>query len=67
MEVSINQQSITIIDACPLQWVMDQRGFSSTRGIAVAVNDAVIPRNAWAEYTLQQHDKIIIIRATQGG
>jgi sulfur carrier protein len=39
----------------------------SQRGMAVAVNDAVVPRPDWAHFALQTNDRITIIRATQGG
>ncbi|UOG76391.1 sulfur carrier protein ThiS [Hymenobacter tibetensis] len=39
----------------------------SQRGIAVAVNDTVVPRPEWAAYALQTNDRLTIIRATQGG
>lgn len=37
------------------------------RGVAVAVNDAVVPRTEWAAHALREHDRVTIIRATQGG
>ncbi|MBL6445155.1 sulfur carrier protein ThiS [Fulvivirga sp. 29W222] len=67
MEVLINQQPFTISEKSPLHQVLEQRGFSSAKGIAVAVNDSVVPRDTWGEYILQPYDKIMIIRATQGG
>jgi sulfur carrier protein len=37
------------------------------RGIAVAVNGAVVPRAAWPATPLQPGDCIEIVRARQGG
>jgi len=37
------------------------------KGIAIAVNDAVVPRSQWQLRTLQEGDKIEIVRAVQGG
>ena len=37
------------------------------RGLAVAVNDTVVPRAEWAAHALKEQDRITIIRATQGG
>jgi sulfur carrier protein len=37
------------------------------RGIAVALNGAVVPRAAWAETRLQDGDRVEIVRARQGG
>jgi sulfur carrier protein len=37
------------------------------RGLAVAVNDALIPRGTYGEVTLHEGDRIEIITAVQGG
>lgn len=37
------------------------------KGIAVAVNGAVVPRRAWAETVLSPGDSVEIIQARQGG
>ena len=37
------------------------------RGIAVALNGAVVPRAAWHEIALKPGDSIEIVRARQGG
>jgi sulfur carrier protein len=37
------------------------------RGIAVALNGAVVPRAAWKETALRAGDTIEIVRARQGG
>jgi sulfur carrier protein len=42
-------------------------GLAQPRGLAVAVNDLVVPRAEWPTHAVQAHDRITIIRATQGG
>jgi sulfur carrier protein len=37
------------------------------RGIAVALNGAVVPRTAWAATSLKAGDSVEIVRARQGG
>lgn len=37
------------------------------KGVAVAVNDSVVPKDQWEDYQLEEEDHIEIIRATQGG
>jgi sulfur carrier protein len=37
------------------------------RGIAVALNGAVVPRAAWPQTTLHAGDSVEIVRARQGG
>lgn len=44
-----------------------QLGLAGKRGIAVAVNNTVIPKQDWAQCCLRQNDKVTIIRPTQGG
>jgi len=39
----------------------------STNGIAFAVNDKVVPKTEWEKFQLNDNDKILIIKATQGG
>ena len=40
---------------------------TSQRGIAVAVNGAVVPRAAWPSTQLRAGDSVEIVRARQGG
>jgi sulfur carrier protein len=40
---------------------------SAQRGIAVALNGAVVPRAAWPQTALRPGDSIEIVRARQGG
>ena len=37
------------------------------RGIAVAVNEAVVPRSAWTETRISAGDRIEIVRPLAGG
>jgi sulfur carrier protein len=37
------------------------------RGIAIALNGAVVPRTAWAATPLRPGDRVEIVRARQGG
>ena len=38
-----------------------------TDGVAVAVNDAVVPRRQWADVHLRDGDTVEVIHAVQGG
>lgn len=37
------------------------------KGIAVALNNRIVPQSFWAETILNDKDSILIITATQGG
>jgi sulfur carrier protein len=36
-------------------------------GIAIALNEVVIPKGEWATRVLRSQDRVFVIRATQGG
>ncbi|MBB5787008.1 sulfur carrier protein ThiS [Jiangella mangrovi] len=50
-----------------LRTMTKRDGTFSDRGIAVAVNQIVVPRTDWPATILQPDDKIEIITAVQGG
>jgi len=50
-----------------LEQAMSHSGMKDLRGLAVAVNDTVIPRTTWDAFQLKENDTITIIHATQGG
>ena len=40
---------------------------SPTQGVAVAIDDAVVPTSSWETHLLNPNNKILIIQAAQGG
>jgi sulfur carrier protein len=36
-------------------------------GIALAVNENIIPKDKWISYILKENDKLLIIKAVAGG
>ncbi|AMB43664.1 MULTISPECIES: sulfur carrier protein ThiS [Methylobacteriaceae] len=45
----------------------EERGIESSQGIAIAVNGRVVRKSVWAETSLNEGDRIEIVRAMQGG
>ena len=37
------------------------------KGIAIAINQQVISKDRWSSYIINENDKVMIIKATQGG
>lgn len=37
------------------------------KGVAVAVNNQMIPRTKWSETILQENDQVVVIKAACGG
>ncbi|GAC1599315.1 MAG: hypothetical protein NVS3B25_26120 [Hymenobacter sp.] len=54
-------------DAQPLAQLLVDLALADQRGLAVAVNDEVVPRAQWPAHALRERDRVTIIRATQGG
>lgn len=68
MELKVNGEVKVVEEGASLADLMDQLGFEGkTRGIAVAVNDAVVPPPGWHKKVLADGDSIEIIHAVQGG
>jgi len=67
VEVSINREKFQLSPSGTLADILSLLQILQTDGIAIAVNEDVIPRNEWDRYTLKAQDKIFVIRATQGG
>ena len=63
----INNAALEAADNQPLIDLLAARGITEPRGLAVAVNDAVVPRADWATHAVQPHNRITISRAPQGG
>jgi sulfur carrier protein len=40
---------------------------AQTKGVAVALNDELVPRGQWAAQALQPGDRVEVVRAVQGG
>ena len=65
MQIYLNQQ-LQDVQSQTISLMLQELGIQST-GIAIAVNNQVIPRSQWEAFLLAEGDKITIIRATQGG
>lgn len=67
MEVTLNNQKITIADNEVLETILESNYLVSKKGIAVAVNASVIPKIMWSKHQLNANDTIMVITATAGG
>ncbi|QCX54025.1 sulfur carrier protein ThiS [Elizabethkingia sp. JS20170427COW] len=68
MELIINHQKKTYTEpSLTLEALLLLEAPSGLKGVAVALNNHVVPKNLWASTLLQNSDNILIISATQGG
>jgi sulfur carrier protein len=56
------------LEAATLALLIEEKAIDvGQRGIAVALNGAVVPRAAWPQTPLRAGDSVEIVRARQGG
>ena len=67
MEITVNQQSYSLVDPCSLQQMLDTVIQQPAKGIAIAVNQEIIAKCHWPNHFLNPGDNLTIIRAAQGG
>ncbi len=65
--IQVNGASEPLTAATLETLLVDKAADTSLRGIAVALNGAVVPRAAWAKTPLRPGDNVEIVRARQGG
>ena len=65
-KLSVNRQAVEA-DAGETLAGLLQRMSVPAEGVAVAVNNRVVPRSEWATTPLHEEDRITIIRAVCGG
>jgi len=68
MDIRVNNETKRVETDATVADLMGTLGFeSAARGVAVALNGAVVPRSSWHETRLNDGDAIEIIHAVQGG
>lgn len=67
MEIQLNNQPRKISSHSSVQQLLDEVVGEKQSGIAVAINNMVIPKSTWTQHLIQSNDNILIIKATQGG
>jgi len=66
-EIRVNGETEPLAAATLDALLAEKAVDTGQRGIAVAVNGAVVPRAAWAATALHPGDSVEIVRARQGG
>ncbi|PCI31338.1 MAG: thiamine biosynthesis protein ThiS [Flavobacteriaceae bacterium] len=64
--VHVNKEKITFQNQPSIEEVLSQFNVSD-KGIAIAVNEHIIPKENWSSALLREQDQLLIIKATQGG
>ncbi len=67
MDIYINSKLQPLPENAKIADALTALNISSQKGIAIAINNTVIPRAEWDSHILNHDDKITLIKATQGG
>jgi sulfur carrier protein len=66
-QIRVNGESETLVAATIEVLLAEKAVDTGQRGVAVALNGAVVPRAAWRDTPLKPGDNVEIVRARQGG
>lgn len=67
MIILVNNNEHSVPHSASISEVIASLKIESAKGTAIAVNNHVIQKSEWEKFYLKENDRIIIIRATQGG
>ena len=67
IEREINGITQTLHEGLTLRDYIESKGLLDQHGVAVAINGKVILRRAWDTTPLRNGDKLMLLKAAQGG
>jgi sulfur carrier protein len=67
MDIIFNNLPQSVEAPASVQALLSQFVGDKQKGIAVAVNQTVVPKTEWDKRLLRQGDNVLVIKATQGG
>jgi sulfur carrier protein len=65
--IYVNDQPRPLAAPTTLLALLSELGHAGRKGVAVALNGAVVPRAEWPARSLAEADHVLVIQATQGG
>lgn len=67
MNVFINDEPRELNQGTTLEGLSQELGLETQMGWAIALNDLIIPKESHLKSILRDGDRVLIIKATQGG
>jgi sulfur carrier protein len=65
--ILVNDRPQSLAEGAVLLDLARELNLAERKGVAVAVNGAVVPRAEWGVRRLAPNDRLLVIQATQGG
>lgn len=66
MKVKINNEELDFTSSTSVSDYIQSLSLPSS-GLAIAINNVLVPRNQWETTQFQENDQVIIIQAAYGG
>ncbi len=67
MNIYFNNDPRPLAEGSRLSDLLQELQLINSKGIAVSVNNQIISRKDWGSKNIMDNDKVVIIRASQGG
>jgi sulfur carrier protein len=67
LTIRVNDEPRTLGGPTTLAELLRELGLAERKGVAAAVNGTVVARAEWSGRKLGSGDRVLVIRATQGG
>ncbi|MCJ8165137.1 sulfur carrier protein ThiS [Pontibacter sp. E15-1] len=67
MTIFLNNHERELSEPATVTAVLQLLELPHSRGLAIAINNEVLPRDQWPTHQLRPNDRLTLIRATQGG
>lgn len=66
MEIYLNDTKLNLEQKLSIQQLIELQKLNQ-QGLAIAVNQQILPRSEWSTYQLQANDRLTVFRAIAGG
>ena len=68
MKIKVNGEEKIIVDGLKLiELIRSELNIAEPKGVAVAVNEMIVPKQKWDDAVINENDEIEIVHAVQGG
>lgn len=67
MKILVNDEPKYLDQDSNLARLAEDMGLSQTKGWAIALNETIVPKTKFNDTVLKDGDRILLIKATQGG
>lgn len=67
MKITVNKEPVEIPEGSTVAYVAEKQGVADGKGVAIAMNGAVVRRDAWATTEVPADATIVLIKAAYGG